>query len=158
MAILPIASRESSDRVVSLPPYANGREVIAVGDIVLGLASSHAFALMEPSDWDEYRLLNRRGYEQRYGVFPPENERIAQETPELVEEGYGRIRGSFGTFRTAISEAKPDALILIADDQNEIFTAVIPQLAIYTGEDFLDDRIGHEATERRNHVGLARPS
>ena len=38
--------------------------------IIAGLASSHAFALIDPSDWDARRERNRLGYKKRYGAAP----------------------------------------------------------------------------------------
>ncbi len=118
-----------------------------MGELVLGLASSHAFAVTDPAEWDDFRLGNRRGYERRYGVLPPENARIPAETDAVVEREYGEVRAAFMRLRELLVEVRPDAMIFVADDQNENFTTTIPQLAVYTGERFLDNKADRDLTE-----------
>ena len=50
----------------------------------------------------------------------------------------------------------PEALVLIADDQNEQFTGtVLPQIAVYTGPDLLVGRHVADAVRTRSHPALA---
>jgi len=46
------------------------------------MASSHAFTLLDPEKWDEVRERNRAGYKRRYGVEPPVQPKVAEESPE----------------------------------------------------------------------------
>jgi hypothetical protein len=126
-----------------------------MGEIVLGLASSHAFAVMNPEEWDDFRTGNRRGYERRYGTLPPENARIPAESDTIVGTRFAGIRTAFARLRALLDETRPDAMIFVADDQDENFLTTIPQLAVYTGERFRDGRANQEGTERRAHPGLA---
>lgn len=126
-----------------------------MGKITLGMASSHAFAVTDPAEWDAVRLRNRKGYERKYGNLPPENPRIPAETDAVVESRFGEIRKAFAQLRMRIEDAKPDALIIVADDQNENFTTILPQLAVYTGERFWDGRTERHPTQRRAHPALA---
>src|SRR5665213_3505131 len=126
-----------------------------MGEIALGMASSHAFAVMDPAEWDAFRLQNRRGYERRYGLLPAENARIPAETEAVIASEFAPIREGFTKLRLSLERVRPDVLILVADDQNENFTTTIPQLAVYTGERFLDGKADRQATERKAHPGLA---
>lgn len=129
-----------------------------MGTVIAGMASSHAFALRDPHGWDEGRQRSRGNYARRFGVEPPEQPRVAEESDEDILSRYARISGGFDYIRDRLAEARPDALIFIGDDQNENFTtANLPQIAIYLGDDFLargEDRAG-EAVLYRNDPGLA---
>lgn len=106
--------------------------------IVAGMASSHAFALEDPGRWDENRQRNRQMYARRFGSLPPEQPQVAEETDQDVQTRYARIRDSLGLLRRKLEQLRPDALILVGDDQNEHFREEnLPQIAIYLGGDFL---------------------
>lgn len=107
-----------------------------MGEIVTGLASSHAFTLMEPKEWDQFRELNRQGYARRYGHLPPVHPRIAEEDEQSVEVRYERIRNGLAELRRSLEVAKPDVLLVIGDDQNENYTTDnIPQFGVFTGNE-----------------------
>lgn len=115
-----------------------------MGKIVAGLASSHAFALSNPSDWDGARERNRAAYKSRYGVDPPIHPKIAEETPEVREARYRNVREGLDFLREKLRAKRPDALILVGDDQNEHFKEDnAPQIALYVGGEVF-------ATERRD--------
>ena len=64
-----------------------------MGEIVAGMATSHAFTLVDPSDWDRQRELNRTGDHRRYGAYPPVQPAIEAESDAVVEDampGCGR--------------------------------------------------------------------
>lgn len=106
-----------------------------MGKIVAGMALSHAFALIEPELWDELRERNRQGYKRRYGEEPPNHPQIAEETLEGNRQRYERIKSSIDFLRQSIAAKKPDAVIVIGDDQDENFRdANLPQLALYIGD------------------------
>lgn len=111
------------------------------------MASSHAFTLVDPSTWDEFRLRNRQSFERRYGNLPPEHTaEIARETDDLVRERHKRISNALLRVRSTLEQGKPDAIVFVADDQNENFTSTIPQFGIYLGASF---RIGSDEDETR---------
>ena len=129
-----------------------------MGKLVAGMASSHAFALTEPTEWDAGRLRNRQMYARRYGDLPPEQPQVAEETDEDLQARYSRIRDGFDFLKQQLEETRPDALVLVGDDQNEYFTeSNLPQIAVYLGDDFLArgrDPKGETAAYRCN-PGLA---
>jgi aromatic ring-opening dioxygenase catalytic subunit (LigB family) len=106
-----------------------------MGRIVAGLASSHANTLVDPKRWDERREHNRVGYKKRYGVEPPIHPKIGDETLRIRQQRYQSVLDGLNFLRRGLGEKKPDAFILIGDDQNENYREDnLPQVAIYVGE------------------------
>jgi len=122
-----------------------------MGKIVAGLASSHAFALSNPSDWDRARERNRATYKSRYGIDPPIHPKIAEETMEVRQVRHQKVREGLDFLQKNLKEKRPDALILVGDDQNEHFKEDnLPQIAVYLGEEIF-------ATERQEGGRLRGP-
>jgi aromatic ring-opening dioxygenase catalytic subunit (LigB family) len=123
-----------------------------MGSLVAAMASSHAFAVAPPEKWDELRERNRNVYAQRQNVpVPPPHERVGEESWNDVQTRYGRVRDGLFELKRIIEESKPDALIVIGDDQNENYTSQnVPQFAIYTGSEaiFFDRLFKKERTYR----------
>ena len=122
--------------------------------LIYACASSHAFAVEDPSRWDADRLNNRRGYERRYGVLPPEPPQVAAESDADLRERHARIAAALDAIARDLEARAPEALVLVADDQNEQFVdSVLPQIAIYTGPDLV---VGREpGVPTRSHPALA---
>lgn len=121
-----------------------------MGSLVAALASSHAFAVAPPEKWDELRERNRNVYAQRQNIpVPPPHERLSEESWNDVQTRYDRVRDGLFELKRIIDESKPDALLVIGDDQNENYTSQnVPQLAIYTGAEavFFDRLFKKEKT------------
>jgi protocatechuate 4,5-dioxygenase beta chain len=96
--------------------------------IVLGMASSHAPSMFCPAEqWSTIHA----------GLVGnvPQPARLAEETPEVLADYVQRVKSGFETLRRQVDAAKPDAVIIIGDDQTELFSnALIPAFAIFTGE------------------------
>jgi hypothetical protein len=95
----------------------------------LGLASSHAPSMFAPVDqWQEiYRILA--------GDVPAPPE-LRAETREVLASHVDRIQRGFAELRQQLVRYKPDAVVIVGDDQNEVFgPAFNASLAIYLGED-----------------------
>ena len=115
-----------------------------MGQIIAGLASSHAYTWLAPDQWDARRETTRKRYASRYGVEPPEPPQLAAETLEGDQLRYARIRDGLFLLRAKFEELSPDALVLIGDDQDENFReGNLPQLAIYSGEELTLGGRGH---------------
>lgn len=129
--------------------------------IVAGMASSHALALSEPTAWDKMREMTRARFKARYGKEAPVHPKVAEETMEVRQKRYQRLSEGYSFFRKVLAETKPDALILIGDDQDEQFNEHnLPQIAIYAGGDFFTttreaDGKRRSATQHRCHCALA---
>jgi aromatic ring-opening dioxygenase catalytic subunit (LigB family) len=129
-----------------------------MGSLVAAMASSHAFAVAPPEKWDELRERNRNIYAQRQNItVPPPHERVGNETWDDVEKRYGRVRDGLFELKRVIEKSKPDALVVIGDDQNENFTSQnVPQFAIYTGsEAVFFDRLFKQEQTYRCEAGIA---
>jgi Catalytic LigB subunit of aromatic ring-opening dioxygenase len=96
--------------------------------VVLGLASSHAPSMFVAAEkWPMVHAALVRDV--------PQPAALARETPELIEAYIRRIKNGFATLRSQIEAVRPDAVIIIGDDQNEVFSkALIPSFAIFVGE------------------------
>ena len=124
-----------------------------MGKIVAGMATSHAFTFVEPDGWDEFRARNRESLLRRMGMAPPPNPRIEMETLAENERRYARVREAHEALRSQLADEKPDALIVIGDDQNENFTAMLPQIAIFVGAPGKSLRLGgHFAKGNREYA------
>lgn len=97
--------------------------------VVLGLASSHAPNMFAPAEaWPAIHRGLTKGLPQ-----PPE---FALETGDVVRGYVARIEQAFGVLRDRIEAARLDLLVIIGDDQTEVFTkALNPAFAIFTGSE-----------------------
>ena len=129
----------------------------------LGLASSHAPGMWRaPEEWP--KILDRMSAEARSHL--PHSARVEIDTLEIRQDLYKRIHAAFGVLREQFQAYKPDALIMIGDDQGDMFDdANNPTFSIYTGKDPIwgrdvrDWRTPPESRRRiefRNHVDLSR--
>jgi Catalytic LigB subunit of aromatic ring-opening dioxygenase len=116
----------------------------------LGLATSHAPSMFQPAErWpDLHRILVRDN---------PQPPAVAEETAEVLAQYVDRVNNAFATLERALVSYRPDALILVGDDQNEVFSkAVEPQMAIFLGGDVSGTTslrlLGESLTE--NHIKL----
>ena len=128
-----------------------------MGKIVGGMATSHAFTFMDPDDWDGFRERNRESYLRRRGHEPPVQPQVATETLAGNKARFERIRRAHAALRRQIEDDRPDAIVVIGDDQDEVFDERnIPQLAVYTGGDFaLSSRHCRSSARYRTHAALA---
>lgn len=127
-----------------------------------GLACSHAAGLFRPPEvWSRHLDRVAAGVLEQ---FP--NAKAERESLEYAQQLHRRIHQSYTIMREKMAEYKPDALIMIGDDQGDMFnTSNNPALAIYTGTEELWGRTAWEwdkpAPEREKvllkpHVELSR--
>ena len=79
-----------------------------MGKIVAGLASSHAYTLLDPSEWDKRREKNRSMFRNRYGVEAQAHPKIVTETAQDRATRYQRVREGLGFLSAKLKEKKPD--------------------------------------------------
>jgi Catalytic LigB subunit of aromatic ring-opening dioxygenase len=126
--------------------------------LVLGLASSHAPSMFCPADqWPRvHRMLSKEVPQ------PPE---LADETPAVLEEYVQRVQHGFGTLREQLEAARPDALVIVGDDQTEVFSkAFVPAIAVHLGEEasgttsisWIGEKPEDNRVTLRNNPALAR--
>ncbi|MDP3174315.1 MAG: hypothetical protein Q8M88_07765 [Phenylobacterium sp.] len=99
--------------------------------IGLGLASSHAPAMFCPPEvWPKV-----------YGAIPnymkasqPHTAKL--ETREVIESYLQRIDAAFDVLQRQVEDYKPDAVIFVGDDQEDMFDARCnPAMCIFTGDE-----------------------
>jgi aromatic ring-opening dioxygenase catalytic subunit (LigB family) len=115
----------------------------------LGLASSHAPAMFEPAElWPTI-----------YGKRPlftmdsqPPGAKL--ETPEVINGYIQRIEAGFDTMRRQIADYRPDAIVVVGDDQADMFdSSNNPAIAIYTGDELWGlDKTFYSPMEERTKI------
>ena len=92
----------------------------------LGLAASHAPSMFRPAElWPAIHRVLTDGVPQ-----PPE---LGEETPEVIESYIRRIEKGFSTLREQLEALHPDALLVVGDDQGEVFSpANMPTFCLFT--------------------------
>jgi len=98
----------------------------------LGLASSHAPGMWRaPEEWP--RVVDRMSAEVRGHL--PHSAKVEIDTLEIRQEHYRRIHAAFAVLRAQFEAYRPDALIMIGDDQGDMFDDVNnPTFSVYTGD------------------------
>ncbi|MHB8575342.1 MAG: DODA-type extradiol aromatic ring-opening family dioxygenase [Dehalococcoidia bacterium] len=99
----------------------------------LGLASSHSPLMwVPPADWT--RIFDRMKPEVREHL--PYTARLEIASLEMREGYHHRIHTAFARLREQVQAYRPDALIMIGDDQGDMFDlANNPTFSIYTGDE-----------------------
>lgn len=99
----------------------------------LGLASSHAPGMWAPPEtWG--RVFQRMPDEIKNHL--PYTAKVEFESLEIRQDYYNRVHAAFAVLREQFRAYKPDALIMIGDDQGDMFDEVNnPTFSIYTGEE-----------------------
>lgn len=126
--------------------------------VVGGLATSHAFALVDPDIWARGIAGNQKMYARRYGYEPPLHPLAAQETLPNNKLRFARVAAG----HTRLAEwlaTNVDVLLLVGDDQDEQFGPEnLPALAIFDGPEFSCRDLFYPAagaTTYRCHSALA---
>lgn len=130
----------------------------------LGMASSHAPMMFQKAQYWP-RVIERIPAAAREQL--PTSARTEIASPALIESHIQRIEAAFAILREQLSAFKPDALVMIGDDQGDMFDdANNPTFSVYTGDEPLwgrsaRDPFGVPPQERtklvfRQHSELAR--
>ena len=94
----------------------------------------HGFRVIDPKNPHYYdRAGNPTSYEQLLAIAPQQAE--AMVTPEKMGERFDAAEAAMDELRDRIRAARLDVLIVVGDDQTELFrTTNNPTFAIYYGE------------------------
>lgn len=125
----------------------------------LGLASSHAPAMFEPKE--RWPLVYSRIPDYMKEAQP---HTAKLETPDVIQCYLDRIHAAFAVLRQQIEAYQPDAIVVVGDDQGDMFDASNnPTFAIFTGEELwgLDGTSYRPLAERHKvtfpcHAALAK--
>lgn len=134
--------------------------------IVLGLGSSHTPQLSTNIEWwDDHANRDRRNPNLlgRDGQMHTFDELLANEawnidpsrlTPEVWKDAHQRAQDGIDQLAKALQEVDPDAVVVIGDDQEELFLDDgTPTFAIYWG-DTIDDFAPDEEEQESMAAGL----
>jgi protocatechuate 4,5-dioxygenase beta chain len=98
----------------------------------LGMASAHAPMMFQKAQYWP-KVLERIPAEAREHL--PHSARVEIATPALIEAHIQRIEAAFATLREQLRAYRPDALVMIGDDQGDMFDdANNPTFSVYTGD------------------------
>lgn len=96
--------------------------------LVLGLATSHAPVMFLPVE--QWPNVHKR----TVGDVPQPAE-VAAETPDVLAAANQRIDAGIAGLAQALEAAHPDVVIIVGDDQDEVFGAPVnPTLAVFCGD------------------------
>jgi 3-O-methylgallate 3,4-dioxygenase len=138
-----------------------------MAQIVAAFGSSHSIMLVsQREDWQHgFRVIDTKNphyydragrpttYDALLAVAPPDAE--AMVTPDRMGERWDQAEAAMDEMRERIAAAKLDVLVVVGDDQNELFrTTNNPAFAIYYGETLRNAR--REVGENDNWVKKAR--
>ena len=127
--------------------------------IVSAFATSHAYTFQEPETWDKRRERSKANVAKKNaGRLAADTPQAQAETLEDNRRRYAPIREAHAKIRERLKQSRADAVLLIGDDQAENFTADnMPQLLVYTGEDYVADDWDRKHTATiRNHPQIAK--
>ena len=109
----------------------------------LGMASSHAPMMFQKAQYWP-RVVERIPAEAREHL--PHSARVEIATPAIIDGHIRRIEAAFATLREQLRAYRPDALLMIGDDQGDMFDdANNPTFSIYTGDEPIWGRSAREA-------------
>ena len=128
----------------------------------LGLGCSHGAGLFRPPEvWQAHLQRVSAGIIEQSPSAQAERDSL-----EVCKEKYGRVHSAYAKLRELVSAYRPDALLMIGDDQTDLFDmSNNPTISLYTGTEPIWGRTGYDwdkpVTERRkvvfnNHVDLSR--
>lgn len=108
--------------------------------IALGVGTSHSTQVSLPPEWwgAQGEIDRKRTpYDELLRSAPAWMP--AQLTAEVWQRKYQEIQSSVENLRVRIKEAQPDVMLIIGDDQHEIFlNDAIPTFSIFWGEEIWD--------------------
>ena len=109
----------------------------------LGMASSHAPMMFQKAQYWP-RVVGRIPAEAREQLPRSAREEIA--TPAIIDANIQRIEGGLATLREQLRAYRPDALLMIGDDQGDLFDETNnPTFSVYTGEEPLWGRSARDS-------------
>lgn len=113
----------------------------------LGLVSSHAPAMFEPAEMWPVVYGRRPEYTKD---SQPHTAKL--ETPEVIAGYLRRIHAAFAVLRQQLEAYRPDALLVIGDEQGDVFDASFnPTFCLFTGEKLWGlDGTGYRPLEKRH--------
>ena len=110
-----------------------------MADVVLGFATSHGPQLrMPPETWHKMLDKDMRDPRMSYEDLLARDglpDLSAELTEERFKERYDACHAALGQLRQTVADAKPDAIVILGDDQHEQFwEGNMPMFSVYYGD------------------------
>ncbi|WAH35699.1 DODA-type extradiol aromatic ring-opening family dioxygenase [Alicyclobacillus dauci] len=113
-----------------------------MAQIVLGIGSSHSPQVSSPAEvWSMHAERDRLNPDVHFDERVKEVAATIQDqlNPELWQKKYEQCQVSVEELRNALQEAKPDILVVVGDDQEELFwDDSKPTFGVFWGDDLKD--------------------
>jgi len=111
-----------------------------MAEIVMGLGTSHGSQVsLTPDWWAKHGELDRKRtrYEELLrSESRPDEQELA---PEVFQRKYDAVQEAVGHLGAILTEAALDAVVVVGDDQGELYTeGNMPAAAVYWGDTVLD--------------------
>ena len=122
-----------------------------MADIVLTVGYSHTpYLFADPSLWPSVRQQIRKD--------KPVRDDLPRESDQELGSKYQRALDAFGELRASIERSQADVIIILGDDQKEIFSSIVAGFTIFTGTSMegkqLPGRV-REVTGNEERLGIA---
>jgi len=121
-----------------------------MSEIVLGVGSSHTPQMSTSAEhWAEHATRDQRnprllGADGEYYSYDELLERAGPSVQAQLDLGtweqkFDRAQTAVATLGKRLADAKPDVVVIVGDDQHELFGAhCLPAIALFTGEELCD--------------------
>ena len=108
--------------------------------IVMGMGTSHGSQVsLTPQWWGKHGELDRKRTDYESLIRERGGSLDAELTGETWQRKYDTIQDAVATLRGTLADADPDVLVVVGDDQAELFQeSAMPAIAVYWG-DTIDD-------------------
>jgi protocatechuate 4,5-dioxygenase beta chain len=116
-----------------------------MGEVIGAGGLSHAIAFLPPAEWEAFREAARGRMQKRYGYLPELRPEVQTEDDTDNARRYQRVAQGRTELARKILAADASVLVIVGDDQNELFRDVHPPVAVFTGDSLTLDG-GREVT------------
>ena len=108
--------------------------------IVMGLGTSHGSQVsLTPDWWPKHGELDRKRTPYEELIKNARTDLAEQLTPEVWQRKYDATQKAVAELSDALQKADPDVLIVVGDDQAELFSEqAMPAIALFWGEQVVD--------------------
>jgi hypothetical protein len=108
--------------------------------IVMGLGTSHGSQVsLTPDWWPKHGELDRKRTPYDELVKTARADLGDQLTPDVWQRKYDATQRAIAELAAALQDSDPDALIIVGDDQAELFTEhSMPAIALFWGDEVVD--------------------
>lgn len=111
-----------------------------MAEIVMGIGTSHGSQVsIGPEWWGKHGELDRKRtpYDELVAAAPPTL--AAELTPEVWQQKYDRVQAAVAELGRTLQAAELDAVIVVGDDQSEIYRERnMPAISVFWGDEVLD--------------------